>query len=386
MSAIIIQAAVKSMLTRIWLREWKRKRAYYIVRCQAHVRRRITYRRFLRWKRIEYACACKAQSIIRMYLARCKLFLMIKAKAADTISSAYRGFRGRKNYINRRQSHYAIKIQTRVRIYQSKQLYVKEKTQKDFAAKGIQRCWKGYLARKSISTILFDRFKHSCQNQLRMYDAEVEYLVSVLDNLTSSEALESDEEEKKELEHHKYEESILESEKKIQEIQKTLRQLTPRSVQQGWKEQIEKSLEIERSVLTQRKMQVLFQKRNNIRYNTEKLDILQGKRQECLKKIEVLQGWSNELTSMLHNEDKRIRHNEATRYGRQAVADEKRKWAIELMTASGKPLKPGPKIIDINPKSREHKLMDLLKMQLYLTNVSQMRKVIKPLNKVTTLW
>lgn len=238
-----------------------------------------------------------------------------------------------------------------------------------------------------MAKILYDRYKQSCQNQVSVYNAEIEYLVSVLDNLTLSEA-EDRESTINALQHETdvCEASIVEREKNMGELRRTLAQLTPRSVQQGWKEQIEKSIEFERSTLTSKKIQVLFQTRKKIRANKEGCAILHGRRQECLRRIEALQLWSHNVSSTLHQEERRIKNNESKRIQRQAVVDQKRKWAIELKTDSGKPLKHKTNISDVDLTSREHKLMELLKLQAHLTSISQMRNLLRPLDALSNLW
>ncbi len=392
MSAIIIQAAVRSMLTRCWLRVWKRKRDYFIVRCQAHLRQRITNRRWIERRKVEYDQATCIQAIMRMYLAKCELALCKRNRSADKIIAHYRGYRGRNLYKIMRHSYYAKKIQATVRAFLTKKYFERIKEEKFSSARDIQRCWRGLLSRKLRSSLLHERYTDSCQSQSKKFMTEVEYFTGKLEylenhdpenvsfhSLINEKAVES-------------ESSIIESEMKLDEQQKMLAQLTPRSVQQGWKEQMEKSVLLERAILTRNKMNNVFVVRKKV--VKEKLVSINRKkaRDELIGKIASLKQWNSDLTLSLQQDTQLRNLVQCKREKRQRIADEKRKWKVQHKHRSGKPYKMHLHNNFMNssnwPKAdnRDKTLIDILHMQMYSTQLSQLDTATKPFQKLVPAW
>ena len=384
MSAIVIQAAVRSFLTRCWLRVWKRKRVYYIVRCQAHLRRRITHKRWTTRKEIEYLRARSIQNLVRIYLAKCNLILMERIHLVNIIAAHYHGCKARQMYTLMRKGHYVIKIQAFFRVCLCTRAYEKLSKDKYCAAREIQRCWRGYLSKQLSSTLLRDRYIDSCQTQIQMFMSEADYYTSSHTNLERhvSDASNQPTTQKKD-----YDSIIRENEIKIDDLQRTLSQLSPRLVQQGWKEQMERSIRFERATLTKNKMNTMFQTLRMTMVDEMNFDKHEKKRIELSKKVESIQQRKNELALFLLKDSQSFQRKESKRKQKQAIADEKRRWAVKHKVENGKPFKQSchKNLAIPNNDSNEQRLINMLKMQNYYMQLSQLDNAIKPLNKLSTV-
>ena len=382
MAATKIQAAIRSWLVRCWLRIWKRKRAYYIVFCQAHLRRRIIHRQWTNRKKFEFHSATTIQYLIRIFLAKCQLEKRQRENAATIICSNYRIYKARQICNLIVLSNNATLIQTHVRIFLNGIYFGKIKMVKVEAARDIQRCWKGYLARKLSSVLLRDRCTASYWSQIRMLGSEVEFLKSKIDNdmvekgvyLSNGSTEECDS-------------SIIETARQLEETKKSLAQLTPRAVQQGWKEQLEQDAKSQRALLTNKKMNAVFTIYKDIALGKERVEHEMQCKDKIVKKIDTIQKWKDELHSSLQKENRESQRRESIHKSRLAIAFEKRKWLVRHNVACGKPFKDRNNLMkNIVDGSREQKLMDLLQMQTHFTQLSQMQKLLKPLKKLNDVW
>lgn len=364
------------MLSRLWLRSWKSKRGHFIVVCQAHLRRRITCRKWAETKELEYRSSRCIQGMIRMFLAKCELATMRRIHSANVIASRFHSYRARKFYIQMRKSMYAARIQSLFRVHLTKRRYIEARRQKIGAAKEIQKYWRGYLSRKLFSSLLRDRYIRSCQHQLQMFGSDIDYYK----NLHSYAPINNQFGTLNEIEDGDY--KIQENEQKLEELQILLAQLTPQSVRQGWKEQLEKDASIERAMLTKKKINAIFEV-----YRRVKSEEIQTERKvrerENLAEIQgALQQWKSDFEKSLQNENKQLQLLEAQCTLRQAIADEKRKWVVQHTVGSGKPFKGSARIQNYkDDDSREQRFTRLLKMQIYFTQLSQLEDAVKPLNK-----
>lgn len=373
MAATTIQAAVRSMLLRCWLRTWIRQRSYFTIVCQSYLRRKIACRRWEERKEIEYCSARCIQSHIRMYLAKCKLDFMKRSYSASLIASYFQGYKARKICKIMRKTIHIIKIQTCFRVHLCQKEYEKVKNRKIGAANDIQRCWRGYVSRKQVSAFLRERFNRSCQVQVQIFGADIDYHKRMvahhsMDNYHV--------ESMKKI--HAYECSIWESERKLEELQLMLAQLTPQSVRQGWKEQLEMNVKLERATLTKKKIKAIFEVQKE--FVTEK-KLVEGNlktQRELETRLESLHNWKNTIEMSMQRERKAKERLETEVRKRQAIADEKRKWTVQHTVASGKPFKARQSPTkDSNEETREKHFTDILKMQTYLTQLSQLKRTMK---------
>ena len=98
--AILIQAVARGMITRRWVTIWKKKRAYYIVKCQAHLRRRIDSQKWQKKQEKERIKATLIQIIVRKFIASCKFIDLNKNRAATVIQTRWLAQKRRKKYRN----------------------------------------------------------------------------------------------------------------------------------------------------------------------------------------------------------------------------------------------------------------------------------------------
>jgi hypothetical protein len=181
--------------------------------------------------------------------------------------------------------------------------------------------------------------------------------------------------------------SIIETARQLEETKKSLAQLTPRAVQQGWKEQLEQDAKSQRALLTNKKMNAVFTIYKDIALGKERVEHEMQCKDKIVKKIDTIQKWKDELHSSLQKENRESQRRESIHKSRLAIAFEKRKWLVRHNVACGKPFKDRNNLMkNIVDGSREQKLMDLLQMQTHFTQLSQMQKLLKPLKKLNDVW
>ena len=335
MSATIIQAAVRSMLLRCWLKIWIKKRAHFIIVCQAHLRRRIAYRRWAEIRKIEYHSARCIQCLIRKFLAKCEALLLRQVRAINMILSCYHDYKALKHHKKKHKNMYAIKIQTFIRVHISKRIFEKVKNEKVGAAKHIQRSWRGYLARKLSSNLLHERYINSCQSRIKIFSSDVDYYNSLLKSLERSNV---DNRNNLFEEMTEFESSIRRNEVKLEELQKSLAKLTPKSVHQGWKEQLENDFKLERTMLTKQKVHFMFKIQKKVLEREMRVERDSKLKNFCREMVDSSLQWKSDLTSQLYEESQENQKVEKDRRQREAIAKEKRKWTLAHSKVSGKSL------------------------------------------------
>lgn len=386
-AATLIQAAIRSMLLRCWLKRWLKKRLHSINLCQAHLRRRIAARRWREQKELEYKSARYIQGHVRIYLAKCKIEVMKQVHAATIIISYFRCVKTRTCYTLEKKSMYATKIQALLRVHLSKRIYNDTKNQKIGATKEIQRIWRGFLARKLCTRLLNERCNESWQNQIKLFDSEIQYHVSILDGFHCNESLCANT-------LRDCDKDIWECEKRIEKFKIMLAQLTPESVQQGWKEQLERNVADERTSLTKKKVTAIFDTYREVVSEQKQMDKQQNIKNDLEKKVKMLQQWKHDVVTTLETKRKQKESSKSEHAKRQAIADEKRAWAVHHFAPSGKPLKTTEthKERSVYSKlaaneSREKTWTNLLKMQTYFALLSQLENAFKkPLRKMSATW
>ena len=383
-SAIKIQATFRGSKARIWVAEWKRKKTLYAIRCQAHLRRRLDSKRWAKVRNLEYACALSIQSSIRSFLSKCLLRKLLKDRAASIIQMFYRTLKTKSRVLHHKLYKDATVIQSHIRLFICKQRFSILSVKKHAAAEIISRCWRGHEARRTRTKLLRERNLERKENFMRTLLADERYFLASAS--LSSNHSDSPEESGKgysslmsELERLESDLSVTETQSA--ELKKSLAQMTPRSVEQGWEEQTKRGIKNMRNTTTKLKHDIIFNVKRNIKQK-EMQDRREKEEMAQLNSFRALtKDWLEEMIKEVWA-GKRI-HARRTyqRTSRQAIADEKRRWKVDLKTASGKPLKSSKELKKENDFTKEYheygNLIERISQQRFFNQLEQYKGIYK---------
>jgi len=122
--------------------------------------------------------------------------------------------------------------------------------------------------------------------------------------------------------------------------QRTLRQdLSPRSVEQGWLEQVERNIANTRESITKAKLELVFGVRRAIREAEVELQKRTDEVNDAREKRNRFAKWKDEELEELWDCQRQHDKVELLKSKRQSIADERRRWAVTWTVPSGKPEK-----------------------------------------------
>ncbi|KAG5180554.1 hypothetical protein JKP88DRAFT_279429 [Tribonema minus] len=110
-----------------------------------------------------------------------------------------------------------------------------------------------------------------------------------------------------------------------------------KSITQGWREELETNLEQHRMSITQTKLDLLFGSALEGRTAQEEMAQRQRALQELKQRAERIARWREEGRLELREREARRRWSENAAESRRKVADERRRWAVTFYNAAGKP-------------------------------------------------
>ena len=377
-SATKIQATFRGTEARLWVAEWKEKKNFYTIRCQSHLRRRVNAHRWSMRKIIEDKCAITIQSLIRSFIVKSRLKRLAKERTASIIQGFYRGFKTRSQLFHHKLCLSAIIIQRYTRLFLSKRKFEILFKIKHTAAEIISRCWRGHEARRTRTRLLRERNLERKENFIRKLMADEKYYSSALIEIPSSDTSKLHLENDNHLmlsELNRLEKELSGIEDQCVELKRSIAQMTPRSVEQGWEEQSKRSIQSLRGKATKLKHGIVFKVKKNIKWRETE----DKERKEKIAHFTSLQSVMKEWLEKMINEvwtDKQLhsRRNHLRSY-RQLIADEKRQWKVDFKTHSGKPLKTVTRDNDETNLSQEnHGCTDLMERIAHQTFVNQLEQ------------
>ena len=346
--AIRIQAFIRGVLVRVQWKEWKRQCHLYAIKCQAQVRRQIATRKWNAQKELERQKATIIQACIRSFLCKCEYLRLLQNCMATKIQRLWRGKQGRLRFLQTKLDFHATIIQTSARRHLAYKKYIRILQEKTGAVVEIQRCWRGHVSRSLFSELLYERSVFWRKRQILMYKADLEYVCKKMDK-TRRHIYGQDPTKHKEMLCQKIEEckrdidskrqELAEEEKNYSDLQYTKESLTPNDVERGWLEQIENSVKDSIARITNLKLSIVFKGIRRLKEVEEALKRHESLFAEMESEISRLQSsvdqWTKEFWNFQRQHDQK---KQSIRY-RQSIADEKRKWKVQPLSASGKPLK-----------------------------------------------
>jgi hypothetical protein len=255
-----IQRCIRGVLARRRVATWFNRRNQLIVNWQCRIRkwRSNKYvRPVLEKERLAAICI---QRIVLGKLGRLRWKRIQMNFAATRIQAIWRGVIARAEADRIWLHRVVIPIQKTVRRRVAQSKYGNIKQEKTIAVRKIQRCFRNWRARKFLGTFLHLREEEYRDTQLGILTAEEEWIE---EQIVKNEArIEKKQFKEKVAEimqslNSKYED-IHFMENDLIELKRQKEILSPRAIQQGWLQQLEKNISQTRTDLTKLKLNTIF--------------------------------------------------------------------------------------------------------------------------------
>ena len=391
LAATTIQAAIRASNARAWVKVWKVKREFYVIRCQTLIRQQLAARM---WK-IELGNmndgTIHIQRVIRGFLARRFSQSRKNDRAATQIQFYYKGIKMRRRYTLLKKRYSATQIQKEARRSLAKSYVRKFSIVMATNAIIIQSCWRGHCARARRSKILVERHYTQLHHRILMLDAEI---IDYEDKLEKLLAKTRYVELSQEINNIKNEvlgtrSNLLRSERNISDLIRQKAGMTPAFVEEGWEEQIDNSLQYERNVKTKLEINIVLKMGKHLK-KAER-----GQRETIRLQKELENKISERQNSKAHLVERMRKGSKKEGCFEKAIADEKRRWKVHHKTKSGKPMKVLQQknivstqfcsgAIDMftneDTKDPKTKLMNMIALKSYMTQINYFEGMLKPIN------
>ena len=343
--AKMIQAIVRGHLARIRVDHIRKSLLRAVFRCQRQYRCRNAWRRWRKSQLIERLAATKCQSHARRWLAGRIVLRLRRGHAATKIQTIWRACQGRHHRVQLWLYRNATVLQCWRRQELARRVVKHLHQMKDAAATHIERWWRGHCARMRRDELLYQRTIEARSNQVRVLAAEEQFWADRLQDLEKRMASDEDIQTwRRNLADLPAKATALEEQIRTEETllveQRALRQdLSPRSVEQGWLEQVDRNISITRESITKSKLELVFGVRSTIRQAEIDLQKRTDEVDDARRTHDRYAKWREEELSDLW--DCQRQHDKAVRIKSkaQAIADERRRWAVKWTVPSGKPEK-----------------------------------------------
>jgi hypothetical protein len=335
----MIQAAARGFIARRLVADWYKERLRLAIQWQARCRGylRIKHAK-LRFAEERAACP-PIQRLIRGFLGRRRFTYLRRSLAALVLQRLWRGCVGRTESDRRWLNPRAAVIQKVVRGMLGRMAMDTGKAEKADMASKIQRSWRGFFARRARNVKLFDRETKYREAVVAGLSAEMSYFLEQYESKQRQFRRKKLEEKQEALEDVQSlaHEKIRSLEISHTELNRQRRLVSPRAIQQGWREELVKNIEEHRQQITAAKLEALFTtslKLEKIKEEKAKrLEDLEHLRWQCDKYNE----WREEEIQDGLDRENRHHHDEDAKRKQQRIAHERRSWQVRWLRPSGKP-------------------------------------------------
>jgi len=292
------------------------------------------------------------------------------------IQRLWRGHRGRHKFHQLKLNRYATAIQKCARRRLARKKYIRTLQEKTAPAVDIQRCWRGYVSRVLFSELAYERSLFRRRKQILLYRSDLEYLCHKMDRARKELFLQDPTAHKKMLyqtiEQCKHDlaskrQELTKEENMYSELEDTKENLTPFDIQSGWLEQTENSLQDCMKRIIDLKLEIVFKGIRRLKEAEEVLSKHEALFAEMESEKSRLQFYMDKTTKEYWKNQRLHDQKKQSIRQRQNIADEKRKWKVQALSASGKPLKknPGPHKVRSTVKTESSGLMDIATVDIF---------------------
>ena len=341
LAAITIQSFYRSVVARVWVHEWVEKLNYYIPKCQAQFRRRLASKKWNKRLECMHSSALVIQKTIRMFLGKRRAIRQQRHVAALCIQMFYLRFHFESRCEARMRNNKATVIQRIMRRIIAMNFVMKRSIEFNSASLLIQKCWRGRVARVRRDRILINNWDGRTNEYILMVEALIEryeYELTVFEKSTNKHTLLENLQEAKAA----YKEatvSLHTSLNNSKDLEKMKATMNTKDVAEGWEDEVEESIELERKNQTALKLDVVLKHGFVIQTSKKALHEIENLQKEIKAKLEELQSRRAALKSLFDKERRDRQKLEERLQKRKLVGEEKRMWNVNHVTVSGKPKK-----------------------------------------------
>lgn len=173
---ILIQALARGVLARRFVAEWYVRRSAMVLSWQTVIRRMLSNLRWRRRLEVEQSSASRLQAILRGYLGRKKARDHRRSLAVLRIQCLWRGCVERGKADRLWLGAQATRIQCLARVVVARRSVQRKRRICNAAATSIQRCFRGFVARRVMRRLIWERAIAQRVDFVRVLAAEEEWL------------------------------------------------------------------------------------------------------------------------------------------------------------------------------------------------------------------
>ncbi|KAL7467748.1 hypothetical protein ACHAXS_007992 [Conticribra weissflogii] len=346
-TAIIIQSQVRMFLAKKLLKRMKDELRRAQLLREKYVRVFIARCQMRKRMKLEHDSAVLCQSAMRMFSAKLVLKSKILQNSWEVNQRRWIALSIRLSWKNLRIYINARKIQCVARRRLTKTRVISMQRDMTKAALQIQNMWRSYYARLYRKQISYDFMVDQRRHKIRIMLSEVLYWKQRVNDLNQPSNLklrEDLERQKSELEakQNELKDKIIVLESHYKEQVEIQQQLTPRSIEGGWEEQVGINLENTREELTRAKQELLFIVRKKLLDVSTQIDEIQMEEDEAVSNVNHFSLQRQIEQNDLWDIQRQYEREKQKALKRKRIVDEQMKWAVKFYMPSGKPDKRKP--------------------------------------------
>ncbi|CAM9177193.1 unnamed protein product [Scytosiphon promiscuus] len=335
-----IQALARGVVARRFVAEWYSRRSVMVLAWQNIIRRMLSNIQWGRRLAREQAAASKIQATARAAAARRRSRAARANLAALRVQCLWRGSVDRARVDRLWLGALATRIQGLVRVMVAKRVVGRTRRISNAAARSIQRSFRGTVARKAMVGLIWARSMGRRLDFLRVLAAEEEWERENMEITQRRRKLHTCTMKRCPTVAVNAVTKYLRCrfrESNEQELKTQRMMLSPRALQQGWKEELDSNIGQHKEWITRRKLEAVFDASLPARELEEELQRRDGLLSERRQQAARLARWRDTEMKEIFDREARKRFDDQHLQNRRKVADEKRKWAVNHVTLSGKP-------------------------------------------------
>lgn len=339
MAIVTIQRRARGMIARNLVAKWFYMRNSFATEIQARTRRQLSNLKVRPILAMERAMVIRIQRIARGKLARKRAVAVLRDLAATRIQALWRGCVDRSR-ADREWLHKAIiSVQNAARRKLALNRYQAEKDRLTRAAVVIQRKFRSYQAAIAIGDKLVARelkYRHECIKML-VAEAELcnEKIARIMDRAVKSQVREKAVAAQQALQAQ--ERVVYGMENDLSELIHQRQTLSPRAIEQGFDEELDKNIAEYRIKLTQSKLHCLFDLQREMHHADRNLEHQVAELEEWASNRNRMEKWCaqeyDDRRHVTYQRDITARRKAKQR----AIAEERRLWQVLYYTRDGKP-------------------------------------------------
>ncbi|RYH28850.1 hypothetical protein EON65_10615 [archaeon] len=334
-----IQKIIRGWVARRFVARWFIVRNRTAIIWQSTVRKHLSNVHLRPRQMYERKMATHIQCCARRMIARHRVVSVLRNLAATRIQALWRGVVDRVLADRLWLDNKVIPIQCAARRMVAKNKFSGHHNVLNQAALLIQRKFRTILAARKVGNILHEREMRYRMSLIRMLTAEEEYFIQRINRLMSR-VIKNEVREKAQqslVSIQQQEKLIFEKENEFIETKRQAEIVSPRAIEQGFRDQLLQTADTVRKEITQLKCAHLFDLSMAMHENDEAFEHAVQEIEELADNRAKVAKWREQeyedRRHLNYHKEQALRRKQM----REAVAEERRKWQVRFYTKSGKP-------------------------------------------------